>query len=635
MRIFIKMRKKYFFVCLNFIFFAYASSIFAFSSGADSPLGADSVSRYASSSGVDSSLIADSPSLSDSSSSYASSSTATRAGSEKSKIIQSSISDIRHSLKNDSLKALWRASLLLQEYSDEEEVVSFFAQAFENDRNELENLEKDEDELEFYLHYTTVKTILSSIKDCNEDNFDISPFLSFYESSKNKIFASDLVQNSFKNQNAKKISQTIDGTVTVWVDLGAKLMNGKAFANKAIGSAFFIDDRGYLITNYHVISSEVDPKYEGVSRLYIKDSSDTEKKIPAKVIGYDELLDLALLKTEINPKYVFTLGTSSDLEVGDSIYAIGSPVGLERTLTRGIVSAQGRKLFSIASVMQIDAALNQGNSGGPVVDQSGSVQGIAFAGLVNYENLNFAIPVEYLKLDLPYLFCGEVKHSYIGAFGKTKRAEDGKSVGVEVLWLESSGNAAKAGMKKGDVITAVNGEPVLDLDSLHKALVKVRPHSIATFEVRSKYPANVETPKNGRLADKALTANDELLENDEQSIYEKNILVYTDVRTKTPLIDIYKKESVSNAFLPLFGLELTRSSTVSKSKFTVQSVVSGSNADESGFSALDPLQIMKTGVQTVQDSSFIFAEVYSKKRINGYLDAVMVLMCPEDTDEVF
>ena len=169
------------------------------------------------------------------------------------------------------------------------------------------------------------------------------------------------------------------------VDRGIKGENALGYADRVIGSGFFIDDKGHFVTNYHVIESEVDTSYEGYSRVYVKLYKDSATRIPAKVIGYDKALDLALLKTEAIPPYVFSLGSSADLDVGDAIYAIGSPLGLENTITSGIVSAKDRYLFSIAQVMQIDAAVNSGNSGGPIIDKNGNVKAVVFAGIMEYE----------------------------------------------------------------------------------------------------------------------------------------------------------------------------------------------------------------------------------------------------------
>ena len=172
------------------------------------------------------------------------------------------------------------------------------------------------------------------------------------------------------DKRPKNIQDCINATVTMWVDKGLKIQNGAGIQDIVIGSGFFIDERGYLVTNYHVISSMVDSKYEGYSRLYIKLPSDPDTKIPAKVVGYDSVLDIALIKTDIEPPFCLSLGSSADLNVGDKISAIGTPIGLEGTLTSGIISAADRKLNTMGSVFQLDAAVNSGNSGGPIVDEN-------------------------------------------------------------------------------------------------------------------------------------------------------------------------------------------------------------------------------------------------------------------------
>ena len=520
-------------------------------------------------------------------------------------LVKSMISEIEHTCKNEQVKQFYRSYILLSEYPDNEDVKDLFVRSFERAKDSLKNLVENEDYIELYTQYNAINKICSLATSCygQVSSLSISEYNEDFLKAKNLIFSNEqrkLIPSS--SRPLEKFSSVIDGTVTIWMDLGVKMMQGRAYANRAIGSGFFIDQRGYIITNYHVISSEVDPKYEGISKLYIKLNEDSETRISAKVVGFDKGLDIALLKTEASPLYTFSLGSSSALDVGDEIFAIGSPIGLERTLTRGIVSAEGRQLFSIGKVMQIDAALNQGNSGGPIIDRAGNVQGIAFAGMVDYEGLNFAIPVEYLTANLPYLYLGEVKHSYIGAFGRTNKSEDGKNDGVEVLWLESNSNAKIAGLEEGDVIQKVNSYPVANLDELHKRFVEIRPHSIIELEVK-KSDGN-----------------------------KKTLYVYADVRRDDPMLQIFRNETVENAFYPLFGLKLKRSSSVYKSKFIVESVLKGSVADESGFSENDPIQIFKT---FVQEDKYILSEVYSKKKMNGYLDAAMVLATLLDSEKLF
>ena len=112
----------------------------------------------------------------------------------------------------------------------------------------------------------------------------------------------------------KTISDCINATVTIWVDRGIKFENGAGFADRVIGSGFFIDRRGYIVTNHHVISDIVDPKREGYARLFIKRASDDSTRIPAKVIGWDAMLDMALLKAEIEPPFILELGLRSGIK---------------------------------------------------------------------------------------------------------------------------------------------------------------------------------------------------------------------------------------------------------------------------------------------------------------------------------
>lgn len=515
--------------------------------------------------------------------------------------IENKISQIDKVSKTDDLKAFWYSYLLFQEYKTEISVKEYLEKNLQNSIQNLQDLYAEQKWFDFCSEYVSLNKI---IKNSNiESLIDIFESFSFYEKY---IYAQNNIISLYKdyllppNEKASdKISKMIDGTVTIWIDLGVKIESGKAFSNKAIGSGFFIDKRGYLITNYHVISSQVDPEYEGVSKLYIKLSNDIETRIPAKVVGYDESLDLALLKTEVTPEYVFALGSSSSLDIGDKIFAIGSPVGLERTLTSGIVSAEGRQLFSIGTVMQIDAAVNNGNSGGPIIDEYGNVQAIVFAGMLQFQGLNFAIPVEYLKLLLPRLYYGgKITHSFVGVYGKTV-----KEKGVEVLWMQKSSSARYAGIKEGDIITAINGEKISSLEELHLKQISILPNSIIEYTILN-----------------------ELGE-------EKNILVLSDVRAKYPGLDFYNNEQVSNVFYPLFGMKLKNVSSGFGNKYIVESVVKGSIAYESGFTELDPVKIFRTYLSEKKD--VLFSDVYSKKKSNGYLDVSLVLATPLDSENFF
>lgn len=400
---------------------------------------------------------------------------------------------------------------------------------------------------------------------------------------------------------SEKVSELIDGTVTIWVDRGIRLQQGRGVPERVIGSGFFIEESGYIITNYHVISSEVDPEYEGFSRMYIKLSENDNSRIPAKVVGWDEVLDLALIKAEIKAPYVFSLGSSDDLDVGDVIYAIGSPGGLEKTLTSGIVSSINRRFLSMGSIMQIDAAINQGNSGGPIIDQKGRVQAVVFAGIENFEGLNFAIPVEYLKLILPYLFeGGEVSHPWIGAYGQNYRdvADTGDVfTGAEILYTLPGSPSDLGGITEPLKIVSCNGRKIYSLQDLQNNIISFMPGTII------------------KLTD----------------FEGKEYFVSMDKRPDLPGKEILEKDVKERAFIPLFGMKLDYTGGKLWPRYTINTVIPGGIADESGLSVLDPITIRKVDVD--EDSGYVFIQFDIKKRKGGYMEVVLALAAPLDSPD--
>ena len=406
-----------------------------------------------------------------------------------------------------------------------------------------------------------------------------------------------------KSSSPKKVSSFINGTVTIWVDKGIKVQRGMGFADTVIGSGFFISKDGYIVTNHHVISDLVGKKSSGGNRLFIKMAEDSETRIPAKVVGYSAGIDLALLKTEVDAPYVFSLGSSSDLDVGDKIYAIGSPGGLERTLTSGIVSTKDRKMLSLGSVMQIDAAVNPGNSGGPCIDEGGNVQAVVFAGALQFEGLNFAIPVEYLKALLPALYAGgKVMHPWIGCYGHTKK-EFGKDAGLLVQYVFPGSSASRAKIVPGDLICEFDGQKISTIEDMQSVMMKNASKSI----VRIKYRRG----------------EDEFFETE----------IYLGTRPENPGFNIYKGDIIAKSFLPIFGMKLLHVSTSNSRKYSIEQVLRGSVADNSGFSENDPIEIRN--IRLNEDNSIIYAEVYTKNRKKGYLDGMMAIAASLDSPFYF
>ncbi len=489
-------------------------------------------------------------------------------------------------LEKNKVQALWRAYLL-----KDSETISQCEEKILEEYNEA--VEKED-----WFNALRIAKSLETIS---------SPALSKISKSPSELASLSKKNvpglNGEKSNAAKKVSSYINGTVTIWVDKGIKVERGMGFADRVIGSGFFISKDGYIVTNHHVISDLVDKKSESFSRLYIKLAEDSDTRIPAKVIGYDPEVDLALIKTEVDAPYVFTLGSSSDLDAGDKIYAIGSPVGLERTLTSGIVSATDRKLFTLGSVMQIDAAVNQGNSGGPCIDANGNVQAIVFAGMLQFEGLNFAIPVEYLKSLLPALYAGgKVLHPWLGCYGHTKK-ELGKDAGLEVQYVFPGASASRAKIVPGDLICEVDGQKVSTLEDMQNILMKSAAKSI----IRVKYRRGEE----------------QFLESD----------VYLGTRPENPGYNIYKGDIIAKSFLPIFGMQLVHVSTSNSRKYSIEQILKGSVADESGFSENDPVEIRN--IKLLEDNSVIYAEIYAKNRKKGYLDGVMAIGSQLDSPYYF
>ena len=469
------------------------------------------------------------------------------------------------------------------------------------------------------------------------------------------------------------VREMMKGTVTVWVDRGMTIKKGLGMADRMIGSGFFIDANGYLITNYHVIQSEVDPEYEGFSRVYIKRAENPTVRIPAKVVGWDTIFDLALLKTEINPEVYFQLGSSEDLNIGSRIYAIGSPAGLEQTLTSGIVSAQNRRLLSLGSVLQIDAPVNHGSSGGPIIDEAGRVQAIVFAGLERNEGLNFAIPVELLRLILPQLYAGgETVHAWMSCYGVSVKESPQQEAGTELVYAVPGSSASV--IPAGAVITHLNGRAVPSLEALQAELMRLAAgtivkisgyaplHTSAASGVLSPGTGTDAAGSTGNRADS--TAPDAIGNsgNSEAGIahistgdtvgapsdaagnvgraewsehrWEKtrqDWYVQLEARPKQPAEQVYRKDSRARAMLPVYGIYLE--SAGGKKSFRITEVIPGSYADETGFSAGDYLEIHKMEVQKAEEA--LFTRIYTKRRKSAYLDTFMDIWAYLDNPSYF
>ena len=500
-------------------------------------------------------------------------------------IVKIEIDRINKFLETEPVRALWRACLL-----GKEEIIEKCREAVEL------RLEVSLEEREYLDARKYYKSLVSAFPGWKHGKYSFQQI--------EEMAAREVPALTGTNKKApSKIADCMQATVTIWVDRGIKVQDGAGYADIIIGSGFFIDERGYIVTNHHVIESMVDPKYEGYSRLYIKLLKDPDTKIPAKVIGYDSVMDLALLKVEIVPDYVFNLGGSRDLETGDKISAIGTPIGLEGTLTSGIISSTDRKLLALGNVFQIDAAVNSGNSGGPLIDSKLKVQAIVFAGMLQFQGLNFAIPVEYLKQELNFLYNREeVRHPWLGCYGHTKR-DGSKKTGLEVQYVIPGGSAFMAGLKPDDVITQIDGKDISSIDEFNYFMMGCETETI----LQCKY-LNAEKK-------------------------ECSCLVYLDVRPKSPGLTIFKSDLMSDSFVPLFGMKLVSSSTINRNLYTIEKVISGSAADNMHFSPNDSVTVRDLVID--EKNEYISVLLYTKRKKKAFLDMSMGISAAFDSPYYF
>jgi serine protease Do len=237
-------------------------------------------------------------------------------------------------------------------------------------------------------------------------------------------------------------------------------------AERSLGSGVIVDRKGFILTNNHVV--------EQATKIQVQLHGETTK-YNAKVVGVDEETDLAVVKIEPNKDLpVAKLGNSDGVQVGDWVLAIGSPFGLNSTVTAGIVSAKDRSNMTnhqFQKFLQTDAAINPGNSGGPLIDLAGEVIGINTAiitGSRGYEGVGFALPSSVaINVYNQIVQQGRVTRGSIGVSfpedlgtNAITLKELGAQHGVVIMSVEPGSPAEKAGLKGGDVITSVNGQPV-------------------------------------------------------------------------------------------------------------------------------------------------------------------------------
>jgi len=302
-------------------------------------------------------------------------------------------------------------------------------------------------------------------------------------------FAAEKAVNCVVHVKIKSTQTRYSGSGNPFYDLFYGYRRERVPVEAFVGSGVIVSSDGYIVTNNHVISRADE----------VEVSLNDERVLPAKVIGTDPTTDLALLKVDDFDLAYLVYGDAETLRVGEWVLAVGNPYNLTSTATAGIVSAKSRYLgiiteeLGIESFIQTDAAVNPGNSGGALVNTRGELVGIntaIYSRTGDFSGNSFAIPatiVQKVIADLKEF--GHVQRAYIDVdfYNKEERGNDSKLEELSVKSIRENSGAAAAGIKAGDVITAINDVPVKNYMELQVQLSKYRPNDqVSVTVIRDK-----------------------------------------------------------------------------------------------------------------------------------------------------
>ena len=290
------------------------------------------------------------------------------------------------------------------------------------------------------------------------------------------VSADAALLDSYSRAVTAAVERVSPSVVNVEVHHGAAPQSGRRRSGerRGGGSGFVFTPDGLILTNSHVVHD--------ATRIEVTLADG--RRAPAHTIGDDPATDLAVIRIDVSGLQAVPLGDSQQLHPGQMAIAIGNPYGFQSTVTAGVISALGRSLRSysgrlIEDVIQTDAALNPGNSGGPLVDSRGQVIGVNTATILPAQGICFAIGINTAKFVASRLLRdGRIRRSYIGVSAQTVPIHRrvvrfyslARETGVVVVGIEDGSPARTAGLREGDVIVALDDKPVAGVDDLHRLL---------------------------------------------------------------------------------------------------------------------------------------------------------------------
>lgn len=313
-------------------------------------------------------------------------------------------------------------------------------------------------------------------------------------------------------ENSKSISEIIKDVSNGVVGISKIKENGSSVflagseGKVGIGTGIIISEDGYILTNQHVAGN----KY---SNCYV--TLEGGREYTGNVVWADEDIDLAIVKIRANALTFVSLGNSDNISIGESVYAIGNPIGFEfqKTVTSGIISAkertlkieEGENVSYLSDLIQTDATINPGNSGGPLITSNGKVIGITSVKITSAEGIGFAIPINIVKPILERIKIeGDFAEASIGIFAYDKAVipylESGLKFdkGIYVVKINLDGAAAKSELKEGDIITEIDGIVLEKMSQLREYLYTKNPNDEVNLKVLRKNKTTEIKVKLGR-----------------------------------------------------------------------------------------------------------------------------------------
>lgn len=319
--------------------------------------------------------------------------------------------------------------------------------------------------------------------------------------------ATRLYNNNEETEEEKDFTLILEKTVKGVVGIskikntGTAILDLDATQELGLGSGVIVSNNGYILTNWHVAGS----KY---STCYV--STESGEKYNGNVVWADEDLDLAIVKINASSFDYIELGDSDSIKLGQNVWAIGNPIGIEfqRTVTSGIISGLDRtikiddsdKEAYMEDLIQTDASINSGNSGGPLINSQGQVVGINTVKITSAEGIGFAIPINIIKPVLEgFIQNGKFEEAYLGIFAYDKEVNkylnlsDNFNNGIYVVKIATDGPAVKSGLKVKDVITKIDDKEINKMSELRNYIYTKKPGDKVTLTVdRNSKEYNIE-----------------------------------------------------------------------------------------------------------------------------------------------